>query len=101
MTDDLAATLAGIRERAGVFVKLGPPRPVASAVANAAYASAADVPPLLAALEAVLERHVEAVIEDMPGPFHYCKTCSGHPKWPCPEVRDISAALAGEGAGDG
>jgi hypothetical protein len=34
-----------------------------------------------------LSRHVEAVIEDMPNPFHYCKTCSGHPAWPCPEVR--------------
>jgi predicted RNA-binding Zn ribbon-like protein len=53
MPDDLASTLAGIRDRAGVFAKVGPPRPSASA--NAAFASAADVPPLLAAIEAALK----------------------------------------------
>ena len=61
---------------------------------------AARVPSLVAALEAVLKRHVEAVIEDMPAPpFRYCKTCSGHPAWPCPEVRAIAAALTREEAG--
>jgi hypothetical protein len=56
---------------------------------------------LVAALEAVLALHVQAVIEDMPDPFHYCKTCSGHPAWPCPEVRAITSALTGEERSDG
>ena len=52
---------------------------------------------LLAAVEAALAHHVEAVIEDVPVPrFRYCKTCSGHPAWPCPEVEAITAALAGK-----
>jgi hypothetical protein len=55
---------------------------------------------LVAAVETTLAHHAEAVIEDMPDPFRYCKTCSGHPAWPCPEVRDITAALAGKEAGD-
>lgn len=47
-------------------------------------------PRLLAALRAAIGFHVEAVIEDMPEPrFRYCKTCSGHPAWPCPEVAAI------------
>jgi hypothetical protein len=28
-------------------------------------------------------------------PFSYCGQCAGHPKWPCPEVADILAALTG------
>ena len=62
--------------------------------------SANDVPPLLGAVERALAHHVEAVVEDMPDPFRYCKTCSGHPAWPCPEVRDITAALAGKDGTD-
>jgi hypothetical protein len=54
------------------------------------------MPRLLAAVEAALAHHVEAVIEDMPVPrFRYCKTCSGHPKWPCPEVAAITGELLG------
>src|ERR1700689_1938744 len=56
-------------------------------------------PGFVAAIETALAHHVEAVIENMPDPFRYCKTCSGHPAWPCPEVRDITAALAGKEAG--
>ena len=57
------------------------------------------MPRLVAALEAALAHHVEAVIEDMPVPrFRYCSTCSGHPAWPCPEVGAITAALAGKEA---
>ena len=59
--------------------------------------SALDVPSLVAALEAALGFHVEAVIEDTPEPrFRYCKTCSGHPAWPCPEVAAITRALNGD-----
>jgi hypothetical protein len=55
-----------------------------------------SIPRLLAAVDAALGRHVQAVIEDMPEPrFRYCDTCSGHPAWPCPEVAAITAALAG------
>ena len=56
---------------------------------------------LVAAVEDVLKLHVQAAhhFEDpsMP-PFRYCRTCSGHPKWPCPEVEAISAGLLGEGS---
>jgi|ERR1700691_1593906 len=51
-----------------------------------------------AAAKAALAHHAEAAIEDMPDPFRYCKTCSGRPAWPCPEVRAITAALAGKEA---
>ena len=61
------------------------------------YFTPARVVSLVAALEAALGFHVEAVIEDMPEPwFRYCKTCSGHPAWPCPEVAAITAALNGD-----
>ena len=64
------------------------------------YFTSARIRRLLAAVDAALSRHVEAVIEDMkPEPFHYCKTCSGHPAWPCPEVAAITTALAGEKPG--
>ena len=51
---DPSATLEAIRDRAGVVAKLGPPRPGGDLI-NAAHRSAADVPRLLAALEAVLK----------------------------------------------
>jgi hypothetical protein len=59
------------------------------------------MPRLVAAVEAVLAHHIEAVIYGTPAPFHYCKTCSSHPAWPCPEVRDVRAALTGKEASDG
>lgn len=55
---DLSATLAPIKERAGVLAKLGPPRPAqgfGSETCNAAIASAGDVPGLVAFAEAVLK----------------------------------------------
>lgn len=51
---DPSAALEAIRDRAGVVAKLGPPRPGGDLI-NAAHRSAADVPRLLAAVEAVLE----------------------------------------------
>jgi len=57
--------------------------------------SADDVPRLLAALDAVLKLHTEAVIECKPRPFHYCSRCSGHPAWPCPTVQAITRELTG------
>ena len=51
---DPSATLEAIRDRAGVVAKLGPPRPGGDLI-NAAHRSAADVPRLLAAVEAVLK----------------------------------------------
>lgn len=70
--------------------------------ADAAFVVSArtDVPRLLAAVEAALGHHVPAVIEDARPPFRYCDTCSGHPAWPCPEVKAIAAALLGEGGQD-
>jgi hypothetical protein len=60
------------------------------------YFTPARIRLLVGAIEAARAHHVEAVIEDMPEPrFRYCKTCSGHPEWPCPEVAAITAALTG------
>lgn len=95
-TDPVAAAfLAEIRERDGQVWyyrdRLG--------ASGAIEAAKDDVPRLLKAVEAALTFHVEAVIEDMPEPrFRYCKTCSGHPAWPCPEVAAIIAELAGKEA---
>jgi hypothetical protein len=88
--DDLSATLAGIKDRGYRNGATG------AECARLSDAAAEDVPRLVAALETALAHHVEAVIFGTPEPFRYCKTCSGHPAWPCPEVADITAALAGE-----
>lgn len=87
-TDPAASALDGIRKRAN-----GPMRKFGDV-----DASQRDIARLIAAVEAALSRHVQAVIEDMPDPFHYCETCAGHPAWPCPEVAAITAALAGKEA---
>lgn len=50
-----SATLEAIRDRAGVVAKLGPPRPGGDLI-NAAHRSAADVPRLLAAVDAALDQ---------------------------------------------
>jgi hypothetical protein len=58
-----SAALDEIKDRAAVFAKLGPPRSahpargIGAESVNAGYASAADVPRLVAAIEAVLEGH--------------------------------------------
>ena len=88
---DPSSLLSGIREHWRVIVEK---RGTAAGFLMIGAAKN-DVPRLLAAIEAALSRHVEAVIEDMPGPFHYCKTCSGHPAWPCPEVAAITTARGG------
>jgi hypothetical protein len=99
MADPAAVILDEIRERAKGAADLNVDLlaqfvgPDTRSIGGWIAASALDVPPLLAAVEAALGHHAEAVIKDMPEPFHYCKTCSGHPKWPCPEVRAIRAAL--------
>jgi hypothetical protein len=57
-----------------------------------------DAPRLLAAVEAVLALHVKATtyLDDGITQFDYCRTCPGHPAWPCPEVRAIARALEAE-----
>ena len=101
MPDDPADLLSPIRERAKAAAELNvdlfakfisaDTKSIAAWIA----VSALDVPPLLAAVEAALKSHVEAVLYEWPEPpFRYCKTCSGHPAWPCPEVAAITAALA-------
>jgi len=64
---------------------------------------AARVPRLAAAVEAALKHHVPRTKYHAEGDsFRFCSTCPGHPPWPCPEVRDVTAELAGTGkeAGD-
>ena len=58
----------------------------------------AQVPRLLAALDAVLALHPQAVLDIYTEPFRYCARCTGHPAWPCPEVEAITAALLGKDA---
>ena len=89
--DQVTAYLGHVRALIGT-AQLNP------ADAETEHAMVTDLfPGFVAAVEAALAHHVEAVIEDMPVPrFRYCKTCSGHPAWPCPEVGAITAALAGK-----
>ena len=73
-------------------------QPLAREVRNwddAVFISAASVamPRLVAAVEAAIGFHVEAVAAHVRPTFRYCKTCSGHPPWPCPEVRAITREL--------
>ena len=93
--DRVAATLAGIRERNEQLRHRYGYVGGLLALADAKD----DVPRLLAAVDAALGHHVPAVIEDGAPPvypFRYCKTCSGHPAWPCPEVAAITTALAAQ-----
>lgn len=83
-----SAILAGIRERAE-----GPMRKFRDV-----DASQRDVPLLLAAAEAALKHHQP--VNRGEGLEPICGTCH-RGFWPCPTYRDITAALAGEEAGDG
>jgi hypothetical protein len=81
-TAKLTATLEAYRKRD-------------AAVAMGEVRDPQDVPRLLAAIEAVLALHVQAMTHNDDGEtiFRYCARCSGHPAWPCPEVQAISKAL--------
>jgi len=97
MSDDPLSALEAIRERVEQVRQAG--AIVTSVVANTV--SMDDAPRLLAAIDAALSHHTEAVIEDCRPPFRYCSRCSGHPKWPCPEVQAITRELTREGGTDG
>ena len=79
MTDDLASTLAEIRD---------------DNIDSYADGSTSDLPRCLKALEAVLKLHVP--IPDGPD---WCREC-GH-SFPCWTRRAITAELTGKEAGDG
>src|SRR5689334_22335412 len=95
------AALQAIRDRAGAVAKLGPPRPGGDLI-NAAHRSAADVPRLLAAVEAVLElhkpEHADGRNADGDEFDSYecmaCDTGGVRDNWPCDTYRAIAAALA-------
>lgn len=94
--DDLvAAELAPVRERSAAFLD---PAPMDLYRAGCAIKSAEDVPRLLAAVEVAASFHVPEVI-DGAEPFTCCRRCFGRPKWPCPEVTAVLAALKGESGG--
>ena len=59
-----------------------------------AEGSTSPIPRLLAAIEAILQRHVQDEAEP-----NWCKFC-GH-AWPCVDYRETAAALLGEEADDG
>ena len=123
MPDDLASTLAGIRERAeGPMRKFGD-----------VDASQRDVLPLVAAVEAVLELHTRRLVKtrnicaehtgwmgdsghlfrtavelcpDCTATEHYtcasCRhICPDDDEWPCAEYQAIAAALAGKDGNHG
>jgi hypothetical protein len=93
-TGPAAAWLNGVRERADhadqVF-RLG------GNFGEAAARSQADVPRLLAAVEAVLERHQPVGLSW--GSAKVCGRCRD--SWPCGEVQAITAKLLGKERSDG
>ena len=99
MSDDRAAAyLAEVQNRADYVT--------ASAALGVganenARRSAADVPALLAAVEAVLARHKpgarRAEIHTLEGGWRRVTACAGcEEPWPCTDYRAISAELPGE-----
>jgi hypothetical protein len=98
MTDsDPSSILSPIRERAQ-NVRTAPA--LSKARDWACINSAADVPRLLAAVEAALDLHQPV---DR-GTGAQCKGCATHvtfTRWPCPTVAAITAALTGKETGDG
>jgi hypothetical protein len=91
-SDDVTAALAAIRERAAHAdraLKFGGSFRVTAR-------SQADVPRLVAAVEAVLKEHQP--VNRGEGLEPICSTCH-RGFWPCPTVQAITAALSGEEAG--
>jgi hypothetical protein len=93
--DPVAAYLAGARARfsnTNYAITTESPRMLSVAVA-----STSDVPPLLAAVEAVLKRH--APTGAFPPGSDVCTECGIERdvpwSWPCPTIEAISAALLG------
>jgi hypothetical protein len=101
MPDPLATSLDRIRElitaRDHLTSRTDWSNPVSVAEFNAAQDKlAARVPSLLAAIDAARKLHQPMVRRDGWHP-----TCSyDNHRWPCPESRDISAALLGPQQGE-
>ncbi len=87
----VATYLAEARERSERPVSHVTSLPVSHDGVRGLMESAADVPRLLAAVEAVLAIHHEEAGK--------CARCRG--AWPCGEYLEISAALLGEEKADG
>jgi hypothetical protein len=101
--DQAAAYLAEVRERAGLVRTTGRSREAGTpySLNVARRNSARDVPPLLAAVEVVLDLH-------KPGPagidpaYPDLRHCDRDDQpWPCYEYERVVAALLGEGKADG
>jgi len=91
--DDLAATLAGIREHNERVIAL-----CGMAPAVVRQLAEHDVPRLLAAIDAVLELHQP--VDYVTGA--QCKGCATHVTfawWPCPTVLAITGEVTGQEAG--
>lgn len=92
----LTAALQAIRDRAGVVAKLGPPRPGGDLI-NAAHRSAADVPRLVAALEAVLR-----LADELDVPPYFLDDVTAARRGVALRFREaIISALTGQEAPDG
>lgn len=97
-TPGLAAELAAIHDRSERPVPGVTALPISNPAVQAFMASAADVPPLLAAVEAALALHGREPSGDPAVTNHWCQDCSF--AWPCRTYRAISAALTGKDADD-
>jgi hypothetical protein len=94
VTDDLAATLAGIRER---YRRCGN-SPDIHVNLETWIDSANDVPRLLKAVEAALKSHQRI---DRGGPDLRPVCSCSRVLWPCPEIADITSSLLPATAGEG
>lgn len=70
---------------------------------NAAFIAANHPAWAIRALEADLsrlDRHAPTLhnIDDAPGWAHLCRSCFGHPPWPCAEAKSIIGVYLEEGA---
>ena len=93
--DPLAAELAAIRERTERPVPNATSLPITHRGVRTLMESCADVPRLLAAVEAVLRDHEPRT--RIPPNRHYsiCRACSRI--WPCATVQDITSKLLSKG----
>lgn len=99
--DPVAAYLAEVRERSESRVLNPGSLPITHPGVRGLLATAADVPYLLAALEAVLAAHRPTSGGDGKERCAWCREYYGERSiWPCGEYLTIKAKLLGEAGGD-
>jgi len=94
-TNDLSSLLSPIRER---YTRTR--APITGNSVTTLFASAADVPRLLKAVDAALAYHRPFDHQERVGTSRRCRTCAGLPVWPCAQYKAITAALSGTQPGE-